>query len=139
MEIRTKMIDINYDEIWIRYKNEAETFKYLDRIQKEEGDAEIALYKWILYLAYGGECYNYTCNDGTFEEAVRRIYEAVYRHRFLKTRMADSLSCYSEYLKVMNKIKNLEKTAKNINNKLDNMEVEWDYSTKGNIIEIQAV
>lgn len=120
-----------------------------------------------LQLAYGGECYNYTCNDETFEEAVRRIYEAVYRHRFLKTKTMDSLSCdsgysdanslvnainsgkqkwkqtesslfiensrdnnevtdsgsfVSEYLKVVNKIKNLEKTAKNINDKLDNME-----------------
>ena len=95
MEIRTKIIDINYDEIWYRYKNESETFKYLDGIQKEEGSAEIALYKWILYLAYGDKYYNYTCNDKTFEEAVRRIYEAVYRN--IKTRTIDCPVCNSGY------------------------------------------
>lgn len=186
-EIRSKMVDIDYDEIWYRYKNEAETFNCLYEIYKEEGDAEIALYKWIFYLTYGNKWNNYnTCNDGTFEEAVRRIYEAVYnRHRiFLKTKTVDSLQYYSgysdanslvnainsgkqkweqkedllyiknsrdnneviddgsydsEYLKVVNKVKELEKTAKNINDKLDNMEIEWDYFTKGNTIEIQAV
>ena len=79
-EIRSKMVDIDYDEIWSRYKNESETFEYLYRIQNEESNVEITLYKWIFYLAYGDKCYNYTCNNETFEEAVRRIYEAVYRH-----------------------------------------------------------